>query len=253
MDDSANNAQVANDSQAGTGSGDTTVTNQAQAKPMSEGQVKILANVDQNHVVKDFKFGFRTIKDEETGISSKRPDIEIKLPVLGINGIIAILESGDEKQQQLLLQAVEDQYTGFIKATLADDQAINTDNFPFDKFTWEAMANEPPSERRGRGIAKEIWEAFIKSYIAIMPGLTGKTADQVKKQAAILGQKLQPLKNHEDKEKILPKFKEALTIYTNSAPDAEQYEECITFLNKKVDDYLNADKNADLGANLGFE
>jgi hypothetical protein len=50
-----------------------------------------------------------------------------------------------------------------------------------------------------------------------MPGLTGKPEENIKKQAAILAQKLNPLKNHEDKEKILPNFKQALTVYLNGA------------------------------------
>jgi hypothetical protein len=98
-----------------------------------------------------------------------------------------------------------------------------------------------------------VWEDFIKSYITLMPGLTGKPEENIKKQAAILAQKLNPLKNHEDKEKILPNFKQALTVYLNGAgQDAETFAGCVEFLMNKADALLNAEKNADLMANLGF-
>lgn len=219
---------------------------------MSDTENTIVANVDRNHTQKEMKFSFRTIKDEETGVTTKRPTIEVKLPILTVDGVIAVLQAGG-KGLDLLLSAVEDVYASAAKSMLADDTSITSENFPYDKLTWEAIANQPESERKGRGIAKEVWEDFLKSYITVMPGLTGKSDKQVEKQAAILGQKFNPLKNHEDKENILPKFKDMLGIYMANAPEAENFEACISFLLKKADDILNADKNANLVENLGFE
>jgi hypothetical protein len=214
-------------------------------------------NPDPNHQVVEMKFGFRTKKDETSGVETKRPAVEVKLPVLSFEGLVSVLKNAGteagKKQYELLQQAVQGVYEANIKDFLADNENITSENFPISSFTWEALANQPESERRGRGIAKEVWEDFIKSYIGVMPGLTGKPEENIKKQAAILAQKLNPLKNHEDKEKILPNFKQALTVYLNGAgADAETYAGCVEFLMNKADTLLNAEKNADLMANLGF-
>ena len=215
----------------------------------------IEANYDKFHTLKEKKYGFRTVKDTETGVETKRATIEVKLPVLSVEGIVDILRNAQErpKELELLLSAIESIYDDTAKSLLADDASITADNFPFDKLTWNAIANQPEAERRGRGIPKEVWEDFIKSYIAIMPSVTGKAIKLVEKQAAILAQKLNPLRAHEDKDVLLPKFKEMLGLYMNAAPDAENFQECIVFLIDKADKYLSADKNANLAANLGFD
>lgn len=232
-----------------------------------------IPNPDKFHQSVDMKFGFRTQKDEKSGVETKRPTVEAKLPVLNFDGVVNVLqnyaanvgnlESEDEnakkeaiaakKAYDLLFGAVQGVYESAIKDFLGDNPNITSENFPYSQFTWEAIANQPESERKGRGIAKEVWEDFIKSYIAIMPSLTGKKQENIEKQAAILAQKLNPLRNHEDKDKILPNFKSALTIYMNGAgADAETYAGCVEFLLEKADKILNAEKNANLLENLGF-
>lgn len=218
----------------------------------SESAVRIIPNSNPDVDYKDTKFTFRTIKDETTGVETKRPNIEVKLPVPSVEGIVKIITEHGGKQLDLLLQAAESIVSDFVKSLLADDSSITTENFPYAKVTWEEIANQPESERKGRGIPKEIWEDFIKSYIATMPALTGKTEQQTQKAAGILANKLNFLKNHQDKELLLPKFKDLLTIYLNGSPDAEKYQDCVSFLLAKADQLLKADNNADLAANLGF-
>jgi|SRR6188768_298915 len=231
---------------------------------------------DALHEQVEMRFGFRTMTDPETEVKTKRQEVNVKLPVRKFEGIRQILadyatayknaednpESEEAKQAltaatksyDLLVGAVQGVYESAIKDYLGDNPNVTTENFPYAQFTWDAIANQPESERKGRGIAKEIWEDFLKSYINVMPGATGKDKKVVEKQAAILGQKLNPLKNHEDKEKILPKFKENLTVYMNVAgEDAETFAACVKFLSEKVDSLLSADKNANLAANLGFD
>lgn len=235
-----------------------TTTSEVQAVAETATPSLNIPNPDKFHSAQDMKFGFRTIKDEKTGTESKRPTVEVKLPVLNFDGIVEVLKNanteGGKKAYDLLQSAVQDTYASAIKDFLADNPSVTSENFPYETFTWEAIANQPESERKGRGIAKEVWEDFIKSYINVMPSLTGKPVANIEKQAAILAQKLNPLRNHEDKEKILPNFKNALTVYMNGAgQDAETYAACVEFLVEKCDKILNADKNANLLENLGFE
>lgn len=210
---------------------------------------------NQNKLIdtKEFKFGFRTIKDEKTGISTKRATVEAKLPIPSFEGVVEILQNQASPEFKLLMSSIEDTFTSYIKDLLADNPDITTENFPYDKATWTAIATQPESERKGRGIPKEIWEDFIKSYVIVMPGLTGLELKFIEKQAAMFAQKLNPLVNHDQKEKILPGLKNMLTVYLNGAGDAaESFQDCIKFLLDKADKILNAEKESNLVANLGL-
>ena len=218
----------------------------------TENQAAIHANHDPKIDVKETTFNFRKSKDEETGVESKRASVIGKLRVPSIEGIIAILQDENTKGLELLQSAVEGVIVDYVKSALSDDATITTDNFNPELYTWDVIANLPDSDRRGRGIPKEVWEDFIKSYIETMPAIIGKSADVVKKQAAILAQKFQQLKNHEKKNELLPKFIEMLSLYVAHSPEAEQYSAPVEFLLKKAEQFMNADNNANLEEALGF-
>jgi hypothetical protein len=220
---------------------------------MSDVQIVAPVNPDPLHDVKPFKFGFRTVKDKETGTESKRPNVEVNVKVLSFEGLVEVLQK-EGKEKDLVFAAIHSVYEDYIKDLLADDEKITTENFPYDKVTWEAIANLPETERKGRGIPKEIWEEFVKDYLAVMPGLSGKTEEQIKTQASLLSQKLNPLRNIEKarKERIIPGLKTALTVYVNGSANAEQFVDCIEYLNKRADVILAVDAEANLEANLGF-
>jgi hypothetical protein len=211
----------------------------------------IVANHNPLVDTKEFTFNFRKVKNEETGIESKRDSVTARLAVPSVEGIIKILEEGG-KPLELLLSLVESGVTDYAKQRLADDPSLTSENFPVGEVTFEAIANLPETERKGRGIAKEVWEDFIKSYIETMPAVIGKPVEVVKKQASILAQKFQPLKNHEKKNELLPKFVEMLALYANGAPDAEQFTAPVEFLVRKAQEFMAADTSANLADNLGF-
>lgn len=211
----------------------------------------IVANHNPLVDIKEMTFNFRKVKNEETGVDSKRGSVTARISVPSVEGIIKILEEGG-KGLELLQSAVEAILTDYAKQRLADDPSLTSANFPSDEITWDVIANLPETERKGRGIAKEVWEDFIKSYIETMPAVIGKPVEVVKKQASILAQKFQPLKNHEKKNDLLPKFMEMLTLYANSAPDAEQFTAPVEFLVKKAEEFMQADNSANLADNLGF-
>jgi hypothetical protein len=211
----------------------------------------IVANHNPLVDTKELTFNFRKVKNEETGVESKRESVTARIAIPSVEGIIKILENGG-KGLELLLSAVEATITDYAKQRLADDPTLTSANFPAAEVLWDVIANLPETERKGRGIAKEVWEDFVKSYIEIMPSVIGKPVEVVKKQASILAQKFQPLKNHEKKNDLLPKFIEMLTLYANNAPDAEQFTAPIEFLVKKAEEFMNADNSANLADNLGF-
>lgn len=191
---------------------------------------------------KEVKFSFRTVKDEATGLESKRPTIEQKIPVPSVEGIISILEAGG-KQLELLLDTVADVIYGRAREVLADDEKLT--EVPLDQLTWEIIANLPKAERKGRGIPKDVWEDFSKDYIAVMPSVTGKTAEQVGNAAKILLNKFAQVKTNKP---VINLLKGQLALYLNSSPNAESYSECVEFLVNKADTLLAADEAALLDA-----
>ena len=127
----------------------------------------------------------------------------------------------------------------------ARDENITAENFPYEELTWEKIAALPKAERRGGGIPKETWEEFIKDYIAVMPGLTGKTLDKVENAARNFANKFAAVKTNK---KVLGLLVDQLGIYTTS-PNAENFLECINFLTEKADKLMNMSEE-ELLANL---
>lgn len=186
---------------------------------------------------KDYKFSFR--KDK---FGNVRSAVEVKLPVPSVEGIAEIFNNGG-KGLDYLVSLVHDSIAAHVRNILNDDndEKITSANFPYEQATWEAMVNTPEAERRGRGIPKEIWEAFAEDYIAQMPAVTGKSVDVVSLAAKHLLNKFQAVKTDKP---VLRKLKDYLAVYINQTPNAEQFVECVKFLDEKADTLLAADDSA---------
>lgn len=202
---------------------------------MSDNQ--IAANFDNTVDLRDYKFNFKTTKDKETGEESKRPSIELKLPIPSVEGIVQILQGGG-KGLELLQEAVASFVVAQARSILNENEAMSGADFPSAQCTWDFIANMPEAEKRGRGIPKEVWDDFTADYIAVMPGLAGKTEEQVTLAAALFAKKLAPVKTNK---KALAKLAEQLAIYTNSAPQAETYFDVVRVLDEKIKLLLNAE------------
>lgn len=203
-------------------------------------ETQIIPNFDNKVDVKEFKFSFR--KDE---LGNKRPTVELKLPVPSVEGIIAILETGG-KQLDLLLSACTDVILAQARSILNDNETMTVSQFPTDQCTWEVIANLPEAQRTGRGIPKEIWEAFSKDYIEVMPAATGKSNDAVTLAAKLFLNKYQQVKSNKP---VITKLKDQLAIYANTSSNAESFADCIKFLDEKADELL-ADDGSKLLDNL---
>lgn len=200
----------------------------------------VIPNHNNKVDMKEFKFHYK--KDE---LGNKRETTELKLPVPSVEGIVAILEAGG-KGLDLLLSVVGDAVSAQARAILNENTTMVASQFPNDQCYWDFIANMPDAEKRGRGIAKEVWEDFAADYLAIMPGLTGKTEEQVSLAAKLFLNKFQSVKSNKP---VLKKLKDQLAVYTNGSPNAETYVDCVKFLDEKADALLQADEAAML-ANL---
>lgn len=200
----------------------------------------ITANFDKTVDEKEVKFNFRKVKDESTGLESKRPSVELKVLVPSVEGIIAILEAGG-KQLELLQEAVADIVIQRAREIVSDTEDVSAENFPYAELTWEAIANLPKAERKGRGIAKEVWEDFAKDYITVMPAVTGKSAEQVGNAAKILLNKFSAVKSNKP---VISLLKSQIGLYLNSSANAEQFSDCVEFLLQKAQTLLDQDEAA---------
>lgn len=187
------------------------------------------------------KFHFK--KNE---LGDKRPSVTLALPLLTIEGLIAALE--DTKKQEIILSAVNELIVDQARIQVGDDNnPVNSqEQLDVSKLSFDYIANLPPAERRGGGIAKEIWEAFGKDYLAVMPAVTGKTAEQCGNAAKLFLAKFQPCKTNKP---VLKKLQELLALYAGTTSNLEEFQDCVKFLDSKITDLLNADE-ASLLANL---
>ena len=212
-------------------------------------QTTPVANFDNTVDKVTVKFNFRKVvtKDEVSGVEveSKRPTVELDLPLLSVEGIVKVFEAGG-KQLDLLVEAVREVQISRARELVNEKEDITAANFPYDQLLWNSIANLPKAERRGGGIPKETWEEFSKDYVAVMPAVTGKSIEQVTNAAKILLNKFQLVKTNKP---VLKLLKDQVALYANSSPNAEQYSDCIQFLVEKADTFINLD-DAALLANL---
>jgi hypothetical protein len=193
------------------------------------------------YMPRSFKFHF---KKDDLGV--KRPTIDLVLRVITLEGLIAAL--GDPKQAEYVLDVLSNEIYKAARSQVGDDtKPVNKqEELDDSKLTIEALANMPKAERTGGGISKELWEAFSKDYIATMPAVTGKTADQVSNAAKLMLAKFQPVKTQK---KVLTFLKDQLNLWFTSTQNAEDFTECFEFLDEKAKTLLAADE-ASLLANL---
>jgi len=113
------------------------------------------------------------------------------------------------------------------------------EDLDISKLTIDAIANLPPSERKGAGIAKEVWKQFAEDYIAIMPSLQGKSVENVTNAAKIFVARMQPCKTNKP---VLSRLKDYLNLYFTKTSIQEDMQEVYTFLNEKIEAFLKLDE-----------
>lgn len=210
----------------------------AEAEAKEELHRNIKANFDNLVDVTETNFHFRKVKDEQTKIETKRPTVTIPVPAPSVEGIVAILEAGG-KGLELLQEAVRSIILEQAREIINDNEAISDTNFPYDRLAWDHIANLPKAERRGGGIAKELWEDFAKDYAEIMPALTGKTKESVELAAKVFVSKFANAKTNKP---VLKLLQQQLTVYINGTAQGEQFAPVVEWLSNKLDTLINTDE-----------
>lgn len=213
--------------------------------------VKKLLTLTSPHVrVIEESFHFKTTKEEietpegkETK-EKKRPTVKLQLAVPTFEGLVEAM--ADEKIQNYVLDLLKEDVVQAAREQVNEDESISQTTIDLTKLTLAALASRPPAARRGGGIAKETWELFTKDYVEVMPAITGKSSENCATAAKLLAQKFQPVKTNKELIKLL---KERMSLWFANSPRAEELSECYEFLEKKADEFMNAD-NTELLAKL---
>lgn len=208
----------------------------AEAKEKLHTEIK--ANFNNLVDVNETSFHFRKVKDAETGIETKRPTVTIPVPAPSVEGLIAIIEAGG-KGLELLIEAARDKVLEQAREYINDTTDVTSDNFPYSNLAWDFIANLPKAERRGGGIAKELWEDFAADYVEIMPGLTGKSKDKIEVAAKIFVSKFANAKTNKPVLKVL---EGQLAIYLENTTKAEQFAPVIEWLSSKLETLIKTDE-----------
>ena len=195
-------------------------------------------------VTKEYKF--KTIKDKDTGTESKRPPVTLQVPILSFEGLVESLNK-DAKVQELVLNLVNKSILDTVRELISDEEApVNSQaDLDFSKIDIITLANLPPSEYRGRGIAKEIWAAWAVDYSEVMAASFGKTKKQNEAALGYFLKKLQPVKTDR---KMLARLKELLENYISVTTALEDFSEIVEFLTGKIDSFLTTDDESRLSA-----
>lgn len=186
---------------------------------------------------KEMTFNFK--KDPTTGI--KRNKVVLTVPVPTSTGLLEALE--DQKIQDYILDLVANAVGEAVREQVnADVKPVNADGeLDLSKLTLEFLANQPKSDRRGNGIAKEVWEAFGQDYANVMAGiLTTKTPEQIAAAAKLLMAKFAPIKF---RKALIETLQSYLAMWFEATKQQEEFADVFEFLGNKAEELLGIDPN----------
>ena len=208
----------------------------------------VAVNFENKIDLKQVKFGFREQTDKDTGVKTKRVSVDlIKLPVPSVEGIVAILESGNEKAMSLLLEAVADVVIARARDIINDNEAITSDNFDYSALDWNVIANLEKEDRRS-AIPKETWDDFMADYVTVITSVSSSTKEQAAVAAKIFAGKFNAIKNKKD---VIAKLKLRLSMYVENTSKGSEFADIVEMLFKRADALIAA-KEVNLEESLGL-
>jgi len=230
----------------------------------------------QQSVAKTFprkvSYRFNEVEDEKTKVKTKRPSVEVQVPVPSLPGIIAIIQSGVPAKQKAdngvaiseeekkaikaldyLIEVTGDVVQKEVRSYVQDNVNASQDTIPWNKFTFEEIANMPAGIRGASSIAKELWEKFAKSYVDVMVAAANVTAEVAAARAGVFLQKFRPLTGNPERKTIIENLMGTLAVYVDKSADKdkEEFVPILEFLSKKADE-LKAEDTVVTADALGF-
>lgn len=188
----------------------------------------------------DTDFNFRT-KD-----GLKRATVTVSHELPSTEGILEMLAGEDPKVVDLITSTIQSlvvsHLRGYVDADLEFDQAKCDALAAEGKLTIQAIANLPKSERSM--LTKEDLEAFAKDYIAIMPGVTGKSVEKVSAAAGLFVERYKRVAGDNS---VLAVLQDQLSVFVENAGEEAltKHEKALSYLIAKVEELLSVKVTAD--------
>lgn len=190
---------------------------------------------------KRIKFGFKEKKVDGVKTGVRRAALELNIPVPSLADILsAITADTTGKVGALVEELVQDCVYGQAREQINENEHITQDSLALGKLSITAIANMEKKERRGAGIAKEVWEEFKQDYIDVMTKKTDKPLDKVELAADLFVNRLQKVKTMKD---VVAALKDQLAIWFSNTEQKEEFSEVYEFLDGKADTFLKADES----------
>lgn len=217
-------------------------------------------------LLQKFKFTFKTraIKDaagNEIGRTKKHPAMEVEIPVLSPDEVIAILSAKNEdgtfvnpKSAELILSSLADvpyqqarsQFDDIIESFGADDSKVLTPaGLNLDQLSWEYIANLPPSTRGATAITEEEYKAFFADYVAVVVSATGAEVARVENHTKCFAKPTEVKGN----KRAIGLLLTGLNTYAANSPNLEEHARIVDRLVNKFDTWAKAEEK-DLAALL---
>lgn len=203
------------------------------------------------------KFSFKKRKNKDANgivigeIEAPKP-VELEIPLLsGIDDVAALinLEGADDatktKVHALIVEALNDVILGQVRDAVGNDvEAARDGKLPADTYDFVKIAILPPAERRGSGIADEIWDGFMADYVEVMQH-HGKTKEKAEMGAKLLRQRFSAVKGNKN---LIGALKQNLSTWYANTEKGEDFQTVYELLATKADSYLATDEEALLAA-----
>lgn len=187
---------------------------------------------------------FRFKKDK---MDNKRPNVELTdVPFPSAVGIAQALNAGG-KQAQLIVDSVYDLVRGVMASYVADTTDVTQANFPWDKFSLDAISKMERADRRSVTIDDETWTKFGADYMEVMAGVSGKSKVALETAVQVYLKKMTPVKSNKE---VLQKLQDQLALYIENTKNGEEFQDILELLVRRTENYLKADEPQILVENI---
>lgn len=209
-----------------------------------------LKNMPPEHLVnKEVTFSFKATTDKDTKEKiPARPALSLLIPYPTWDGVLESLtdENSDngvnEAVRSYVIRLIHDDITAAARQQVSDPERPVTkqEELAINKLTIQYLAAQPESERRGGGIAAEVWASFEDAYIKVMTSKAGKDLEKATNAAKIFVKRFLPVRTRKP---VIEFLRGELDKFFDAADEEQQEEfaDVYEFLKKKADDLLKMD------------
>ena len=200
--------------------------------------------MEDGRVLTTFPLKFRKKKEKkvvdgkETEVTTQRDAFDVSLAKHTQETVLEIFVGENNLVKDYIVSLINDELFAALKSQ-ADEKpdAKSFGDLDSSLFTIDQLAKDAAAGGGGKP-EKEEFEKFCAHYIKVMPAVAGVSTDAAKNAASeFLNGRFTKTAYHEN---ILKSFQGRLATYMEKAPDAGDFEETVSWLQKKIERLLAA-------------